>query len=142
MSDKFLLVNTSVLPDYFIKVVKTTELVSSGDMSISEACEEMQISRSTFYKYRNKVFRSTREYQNKSILSFKMVDEKGVLSSALKIFFQNNINIISINQALPIRNYSYVIVMVDLSEASIDLSELTKQLKQANGIKSVNVVFE
>ena len=78
----------------------------------------------------------------KSILSFKMIDEKGVLNGVLKIIHDSNINIISINQAMPIRNYSYVIVMVDLSEALIDLSELTKRLKQVNGIKSVSVVFE
>ena len=142
MDDKFLIVSTSVLPDYFLNVVKATELVSSGEMTISQACDEMKISRSTFYKYRNKVFPSNREYMKKSILSFKMIDEKGVLNGVLKIIHDSNINIISINQAMPIRNYSYVIIMVDLSEALIDLSELTKILKQVNGIKSVSVVFE
>ena len=142
MNDNYLIVSTTVLPDYFLNVVKASELVSSGEMSISQACEEMKISRSTFYKYRNKVFRSNREYMKKSILSFKMIDEKGVLNGVLKIIYNYNINIISINQALPIRNYSYVIIMVDLAESSIDLNELTKKLKQVNGIKSVSVVFE
>ena len=142
MNEKFLVVSTSVLPDYFLNVVKAQELVLSGEMTISQACEEMKISRSTFYKYRNKVFRSNREYTKKSILSFKMIDEKGVLNSILKIFYEFNINIVSINQAMPIRNYSYVIIMVDLSETSLDVQELTKKLKQVNGIKSVNIVFE
>ena len=81
-------------------------------------------------------------YTKKSILSFKMIDEKGVLNSILKIFYEFNINIVSINQAMPIRNYSYVIIMVDLSETNLDVQELTKKLKQVNGIKSVNIVFE
>ena len=142
MNEKFLIVSTSVLPDYFLNVVKAEELVLSGEMTISQACEQMNISRSTFYKYRNKVFRSNREYTKKSILSFKMIDEKGVLNNILKIFYEFNINIFSINQAMPIRNYSYVIIMVDLSETNLDVQELTKKLKQVNGIKSVNVVFE
>jgi chorismate mutase len=142
MNEKFLIVSTSVLPDYFLNVVKAEELVLSGELTISQACEQMNISRSTFYKYRNKVFRSNREYTKKSILSFKMIDEKGVLNSILKIFYEFNINIVSINQAMPIRNYSYVIIMVDLSETTIDVQELTKKLKQVNGIKSVNIVFE
>ena len=142
MKEKFLIVSTSVLPDYFLNVVKAEELVLSGEMTISQACEQMNISRSTFYKYRNKVFRSNREYTKKSILSFKMIDEKGVLNNILKIFYEFNINIVSINQAMPIRNYSYVIIMVDLSETNLDVQELTKKLKQVNGIKSVNVVFE
>ena len=142
MNEKFLIVSTSVLPDYFLNVVKAEELVLSGEMTISQACEQINISRSTFYKYRNKVFRSNREYTKKSILSFKMIDEKGVLNNILKIFYEFNINIVSINQAMPIRNYSYVIIMVDLSETNLDVQELTKKLKQVNGIKSVNVVFE
>ena len=142
MNEKFLIVSTSVLPDYFLNVVKAEELVLSGEMTISQACEQMNISSSTFYKYRNKVFRSNREYTKKSILSFKMIDEKGVLNNILKIFYEFNINIVSINQAMPIRNYSYVIIMVDLSETNLDVQELTKKLKQVNGIKSVNVVFE
>ena len=142
MNEKFLIVSTSVLPDYFLNVVKAEELVLSGEMTISQACEQMNISRSTFYKYRNKVFRSNREYTKKSILSFKMIDEKGVLNNILKIFYEFNINNVSINQAMPIRNYSYVIIMVDLSETNLDVQELTKKLKQVNGIKSVNVVFE
>ena len=142
MNEKFLIVSTSLLPDYFLNVEKAEELVLSGEMTISQACEQMNISRSTFYKYRNKVFRSNREYTKKSILSFKMIDEKGVLNNILKIFYEFNINIVSINQAMPIRNYSYVIIMVDLSETNLDVQELTKKLKQVNGIKSVNVVFE
>lgn len=142
MEDKFLVVHTSVLPEYFLSIVKAEEMVLSGEKTISQACAEMNISRSTFYKYRNKVFRSNRESTRKSILSFKMIDEKGVLNGVLKIIYAHNINIVSINQAMPIKNYSYVIIMVDLAETSVDLDDLTRELKQVNGIKSVSVVFE
>ena len=142
MDDKYLIVNASVLPDYYMSVVKAEEMVASGELSVSQACEKLNIGRSTFYKYRNKVFRSNRDYMKKSILSFKMIDEKGVLNGVLQLIYNYNINIISINQAMPIKNYSYVIIMVDLAESSLELEELTKKLKQVNGIKSVSVVFE
>ena len=142
MDDKYLIVNASVLPDYYMSVVKAEEMVASGELSVSQACEKLNIGRSTFYKYRNKVFRSNRDYMKKSILSFKMIDEKGVLNGVLQLIYNYNINIISINQAMPIKNYSYVIIMVDLAESSLELEELTKKLKLVNGIKSVSVVFE
>lgn len=142
MEDKYLIVNASVLPDYYMSVVKAEEMVASGELSVSQACEKLNIGRSTFYKYRNKVFRSNRDYMKKSILSFKMIDEKGVLNGVLQLIYNYNINIISINQAMPIKNYSYVIIMVDLAESSLELEELTKKLKLVNGIKSVSVVFE
>ena len=142
MEEKFLIINTSVLPEYFLSVVKAEELVSSGEMSVSQACATQNISRTTFYKYRNKVFSTQRESTSKSILSFKMIDERGVLNGILKIIYAHNINIISINQAMPIKNYSYVTIMLDLVDTSVKLDELTKQLKQVSGIKSVSVVLE
>ena len=151
MEEKFLIINTSVLPEYFLSVVKAEELVSSGEMSVSQACATQNISRTTFYKYRNKVFSTQRESTSKSILSFKMIDERGVLNGILKIIYAHNINIISINQAMPIKNYSYVTIMLDLVDTSVKLGggigtyplhELTKQLKQVSGIKSVSVVLE
>ena len=71
-----------------------------------------------------------------------MIDEKGVLGGILKIIYDHDINIVSINQAMPIKNYSYVTIMLDLVDTSVQLEELTKQLKQVSGIKSVHVVLE
>ena len=71
-----------------------------------------------------------------------MIDEKGVLNGILKIIYDYDINIVSINQAMPIKNYSYVTIMLDLIDTSVELEELTKQLKQVSGIKSVHVVLE
>lgn len=142
MEEKFFIVSSSVLPEYIMSVVKTEELISSGEMTVSQACAFMNISRSTYYKYRNKVFSAQRESVSKSILSFKMIDEKGVLGGILKIIYDHDINIVSINQAMPIKNYSYVTIMLDLVDTSVQLEELTKQLKQVSGIKSVHVVLE
>ena len=49
MEEKFLIINTSVLPEYFLSVVKAEELVSSGEMSVSQACATQNISRTTFF---------------------------------------------------------------------------------------------
>ena len=142
MEEKFFIVSSSVLPEYIMNIVKTEELISSGEMTVLQACASMNISRSTYYKYRNKVFSAQRESVSKSILSFKMIDEKGVLGGILKIIYDHDINIVSINQAMPIKNYSYVTIMLDLVDTSVQLEELTKQLKQVSGIKSVHVVLE
>ena len=142
MQEKFLIVNTKVLPSYFEQVVKADEMVTSGEMSISQACAEMNISRSTYYKYRHMVFRPTRDYGKKSILAFKMIDEKGVLNRIVQVIYDFGINIISINQGMPIRNYAFVTITIDLSETSADLQEIIKSFKGLNGIKSVSIVSE
>ena len=142
MEEKFLIVNTKVLPAYFEQVVKADEMVASGEMSISQACAEMNISRSTYYKYRNKVFRPNRDYGKKSILAFKMIDEKGVLNRIVQVIYDFGINIISINQGMPIRNYAFVTITMDLSETSAQLEEIIKSFKGLSGLKSVTIVSE
>ena len=142
MKESFLIVNTKVLPAYFEQVVKADELVSSGEMSISQACAEMNISRSTYYKYRNKVFRPSRDYGKKSILAFKMIDEKGVLNRIVQVIYDFGINIISINQGMPIKNYAFVTITIDLTDTTAELDEILKSFKGLNGLKSVTIVSE
>ena len=67
MDNKYLIVSTSVLPEYFEQVVKTREMIESGEINISQACQKNNISRSTYYKYKDNVFRPDREYGKKSI---------------------------------------------------------------------------
>ncbi len=140
MDDKYLIVSTSVLPDYMVKVVEARELIESGDRSISQACIEKGISRSTFYKYKDNVFRPSHKYGKKSIFAFKMADEKGVLSKVLSVIFEYNANVIAINQAMPIKNYSYVTITIDMSDTNANLQELTKKLKQIQYVKSANII--
>ena len=140
MDNKYLIVSTSVLPEYFEQVVKTREMIESGEINISQACQKNNISRSTYYKYKDNVFRPDREYGKKSIFAFKMADEKGVLSSILTVINEFNANIIAINQAMPIKNYAYVTITLDISDSNKPLQELTKKLKQIKHVKSANII--
>ena len=140
MDNKYLIVSTSVLPEYFEQVVKTREMIESGEINISKACQKNNISRSTYYKYKDNVFRPDREYGKKSIFAFKMADEKGVLSSILTVINEFNANIIAINQAMPIKNYAYVTITLDISDSNKPLQELTKKLKQIKHVKSANII--
>ena len=54
---RFLLVDSSALPDVFLKVLQAKELLASGSVSnISTAARQAGISRSAFYKYKDYVF--------------------------------------------------------------------------------------
>lgn len=140
MENKYLIVSTSVLPEYFEQVVKTREMIESGDINISQACQKNNISRSTYYKYKDNVFRPDRDYGKKSIFAFKMSDEKGVLSKILSVIYDFNANVIAINQAMPIKNYAYVTITLDISDSNKPLQELTKKLKQIKHVKSAHII--
>ena len=40
MDNKYLIVSNSVLPEYFEQVVKTREMIESGEINISQACQK------------------------------------------------------------------------------------------------------
>lgn len=138
--NKYLIVSANVLPDYFTKVIEARELIENGEMSISRACKEKDISRSTFYKYKDYIFRPIEKVTRKCIFTFKMADEKGVLSKILSTIYKYNVNIITITQAMPIKNCVYVTITIDISDTDVNLQELNKKIKQIPFVKSAKIV--
>ena len=53
----YLLVDASVLPDVFTKVIEVKKILSKGMVkTVNDAVKEVGISRSAYYKYRDSVF--------------------------------------------------------------------------------------
>lgn len=138
--NKYLIVSSDVLPDYFTKIIEAREMIESGESSISRACKEKGVSRSSYYKYKDSIFRPVEKTVRKSIFAFKMSDEKGVLSKILSVIYEYNANVIAINQAMPIKNYAYVTITIDLSDADVNLQEMSKRIKQIPFVKSARII--
>ena len=85
MLKDYLIVEKSALPDYFLKVVEARRLLESGAcQQVSGACEQVGISRSTYYKYKDKVIEPTRlTVGRKAVLMLMLDHESGVLSKVL-----------------------------------------------------------
>lgn len=102
--NKFLLVDLSVLPEVFTKVVEAKRYMAQGKAkSYSDAAKMAGISRSAFYKYKDKVY----PYESNSLtrvltLTVTLVDEPGILSSLITGLYQIGANIITINQNIPV----------------------------------------
>jgi len=133
---KFLVIDSSVLPDVFEKVLTAKELLRTNSVKgISEAVKKVDISRSTFYKYKDYVFGlSEGMVGNKAILSFLLKDERGTLSSILKYLSNNNVNILTINQDLPINKIANVSITIEISKMETDIDTLIENLKVLNGV--------
>ena len=86
MNDDYFVIHKKVLPDYFEKVIKIKEIISLG-ANISDACKQVGLSRSTFYKYKDYVNRPSMKVGKRVILSLKLVDEPGSLSNILNCSF-------------------------------------------------------
>ena len=142
MLKDYLIVEKSALPDYFLKVVEARRLLESGAcQQVSGACEQVGISRSTYYKYKDKVIEPTRlTVGRKAVLMLMLDHESGVLSKVLNRLTGFAVNILIITQSLPIHDRASVTISMDISELSDTLDAMLEALSQVAGVESLRLV--
>ena len=140
MKKDFYIIHKEVLPPFLSSVVKAVRLLEQGKKSVSDVCKELNISRSTFYKYKDKVFELESEFGRKAILSFRVENSVGVLSDIINKISGCKGNILTINQDMPIHNLAYITVMIDANDMEISIYELIDMLKNLQKVKDVTLV--
>lgn len=138
-SNEYLIVHKSLLPDYLDQVIAARELINDKNYSITEACKLQNISRTTYYKYKDYVYKFNKENINKVLLNINTIDEKGVLSSILKLISECNGNIITINQEHPVDSSAYISIAIDVIDLNITIDELKEKISMIHGVKTVNL---
>ena len=138
MNGKFLVVNKSILPDYYEKVIEARNLLIEGKVqNVNEAIKIVGISRSTYYKYKDFIFLpSDSNIGKKALISLMLEHKKGALSEVLNFLSSVNCNIITINQNIPINNIASVIISFDISEDTLPPEEIVLMLKKNKFVKS------
>ncbi len=130
MAKKFLLVDSDVLPDVFLKVVKAKELLAAGQAkNLSAAAKEVNISRSALYKYKDRVFDVS---ETKTVVAVHVVllDELGALQNLLQIIAKNNISIVTITQAAPVDGTAAVSLTLKVKDMVGDVDSLVEEMRR------------
>lgn len=142
MNNKFLIIDSEILPDVFLKVVKVKELIRTGSVKdISEGVKKAGISRSTYYKYKDSVFAmSEGAAGHKVTLGFMVLHKAGTLSKIIDKIAQMHGNILTINQDIPINNVASVSITFDASKLVIDTNELVEEIKSMDSIVNVRIL--
>ncbi|MDD6250855.1 MAG: ACT domain-containing protein [Bacillales bacterium] len=140
MNEEFILVHKKILPDYFEKVIKARQKIEGEDRSITEVCKELEISRSTYYKYKDYIAYPPKNITKRAIFAFKVEDTPGVLSSILSYIGKCKGNILTINQDMPIHDLAYITLMVNIEKIEIRLDTLLFNLRNIENVKSVEVL--
>ena len=133
---KYYLVETSVLPEVFIKAAEARKLFDTGECdTVSEAVAKAGISRSAFYKYKDSVFPFYDLAAGRIVTFFaKLKNEPGVLSSILHIFAQNGANILTINQGIPTDGSAAVTISAETAGISVDIETLLAEIDGIQGV--------
>ncbi|MCF6515364.1 ACT domain-containing protein [Lactobacillus sp. S2-2] len=140
--NKYYIIDKSLLPETFDKVVKARELINNGEVeNISEAVKKVGISRGSYYKYKDLVFESNDEIWNrKAVISFLLRDERGILSKVLGTISDSNASILTINQNIPIHNIASIVISLDLSNMHNSIDTLINTIKEIDGTSRVELV--
>lgn len=125
-----------------MKVVEAKKLLDTGRVhTVNEAADQVGISRSSFYKYRDDIFQFHENSQGTTItLTFQMEDEPGLLSDVLKIVAQFGANILTIHQSIPINGVASLSLSVQVLPTTGNVSEMLATMEQQKGVRSVKIV--
>lgn len=142
MQSQFIVVDTSVLPEVFGKVLEVKKLVADRtEKSFAAACKHAGISRSAFYKYRDYVF-AYDDKMTQRIVNFSAVlrDESGVLSNVLTKLHSLNANILTVNQSIPVDGVAAVSISLQCGDGTTNPVEITNALRSVNGVVEVRLL--
>lgn len=139
---KYYLVEASVLPEIFAKVIEAKELLETGQVrTVADAVARVDISRSAFYKYKDFVS-PFQDMSRGHLVTFnlELLDRQGVLSSVLAIFADNGANILTINQSIPSGGRAMVTISAETGNLSCSLEELVHLISGTPGVVKAEMV--
>ena len=142
MLSEYLIVEKTALPDYFIKVVEARRLLDSGAYSqVIDAVHAVGISRSTYYKYKDKILEPSQlTVGHKASLMLLLNHRAGMLSKVLGTVSACNANILTITQSLPIHGKASIMLSIDLSQLNKGVDDMTDELNAIDGVEQVRLL--
>ena len=139
---KYYVVSGDILPDVLEQVMQARILLQSGKAKrISEAVKMVGISPGTYYKYKDAVFSFNAEQSNrKAIISMILRNEKGTLSKVLSLVSVKQVNVLAINQTIPINGIANVALTLDISDLEISIQSLVSLIEAMPMVEKADLV--
>ncbi|MDD5945811.1 MAG: ACT domain-containing protein [Clostridia bacterium] len=138
----YYIIDKSVLPEVFIKVMEVKNLLESGrEKTVQEAVNKVGISRSAFYKYRDAIFPLYEHSRGKNVTFSANVDNRaGLLSTLLNAIANAGANILTINQTIPINGIANVTITVETQDINTDMGEFIDKMNEIEGVRSLKII--
>jgi chorismate mutase len=142
MGNKYIIVDKSILPDCYEKVIEARSALADGTYKdVSEAAKAVGISRSTYYKYKDYVFMpSDVSTHKKAVICFSLAHEAGKLAEVLGIFSATGASILTITQNLPISGKAHVVVSLDLANSKAPVEDIVRRISEIRGSSGTRLV--
>ena len=138
----FFVLRAKAVPEVLLRVVEAKRLLDSGKVeSVQEATEMVQISRSSFYKYKDDIFPFHEETRGKTItFIIQMDDEPGLLSVVLQTIARFHGNILTIHQSIPINGIASLSLSIDVFPATGNVEDMRNSIESVQGIHYAKIL--
>ena len=139
---KYYVVREKAVPEVLLKVVEAQRLLDSGKAeTVQEATDQLGISRSSFYKYKDDIFPFHEEAKGKTItFIIQMDDAPGLLSDVLKTIARFHGNILTIHQSIPINGVATLTLSVQILPGTGDAAAMVENIEQGEGIHYLKIL--
>ena len=139
---KYYVLKKKAVPEVLLKVVEAKRLIESERaISVQEAVEQVGLSRSSFYKYKDDIFPFHDDARGKTVTFVLQVDdEPGLLSGVLRQIADYNANILTIHQTIPINGVASLTLSIEVGPDTKDVSELISGIEANNGVHYVKIL--
>lgn len=139
---EYYIIDAKALPEVYSLVVKAKQLLASGKAeTVQDAVEKVGISRSSFYKYKDMVEPFSDMVRRKAVtLSARLEDRPGILAQFLQVLEKSSVNVLTINQTVPIGGLADVSVSIEVLEHSWHIEDIISTLRSIKGVSSIRIL--
>lgn len=139
---KYYIVEAAALPEAFQKVAEVKRILSSGGKGkVNRITQEVGISRSAYYKYKDSIFPFENLMAGRIItFQINLRDEAGLLSQLLQIFADAGANILTINQTIPVGGFALLTISAETIDLSCPVEVLMRQIEQHAGVSRAEIL--
>ncbi len=140
--NKLVLVEESVLPEVFKKVLYAKKLLSKDIANnLSNACKLAELSRSAFYKYKDCVsYYDETDKSTVTTLYCRLNDEPGVLSAVLSKLYKYEANVLTVNQNIPVDTVAVATIVIRTGACSASVEDILVALREVYGVVSAKAI--
>jgi chorismate mutase len=142
IKEQYYLVREDILPEAVVKTVQAKELLAQGVVkTIHDAVDQVGLSRSAFYKYKDGIFPLSKLDRERIItISMDLEHRSGILSKVLALIAGLEGNVLTINQSIPLQGMANAVISVDTSFMGEKINELLSALHNQEGVKRAAII--
>ena len=138
----YYLLKQNAVPEALLKVVEVKRLIETNkSLSIQEATDQVGISRSSFYKYKDDIVPFYDNTRGRTITFVTQMDDRpGLLSEILHIVSDFKANILTIHQSIPVNGIALVTLSVEVREETGNVSAMIGGIEKQQGIHYLTIL--